>query len=81
MGVLKLNAPIRCTDPTKMERKLRKRVMSRPVSGTVKKCEATRERKRGESPNNAMLEPDAMPLKLGKFFAAANIAEKNLGEM
>ena len=38
------------------------RVTSKPVSAFVKKLEAIRERKSGDSPKRAMLVPDAIPV-------------------
>jgi hypothetical protein len=39
---------------------------------------AKKERNKGDSPYMTMDAPDAMPIRLGKFFVAANNNEKKL---
>jgi len=40
---------------------LRKRVIFRPVTESVKKLDASTDKNSGERPNNAILVPEAMP--------------------
>ena len=51
---------------------------SRPDCGSVKMVVAKKERNRGDNPYMTMDVPDAMPIRLGKFFVAANNNEKRL---
>lgn len=75
---LRLIAPIRWTHPDMAAWNFRKRVTSRPVSGSEKKFDARTDKKRGDNPNNAILVPEAMPRYLGNVLDAAKSEENNL---
>lgn len=51
---------------------------SRPDRGSVKVFVAKRERNKGDNPYMTIEAPEAVPIKLGKFFVAANSSEKKL---
>jgi hypothetical protein len=53
-------------------------VTFRPVSGSEKRFDASTDKKRGDSPNNAILAPEAMPRYLGNVFDAAKSDENSL---
>lgn len=71
-------APIRWTHPDIAAWNLRKRVTFRPVSESEKRFDARTDKKRGDSPNNAILAPEAIPMYLGNVFEAAKSEENNL---
>lgn len=51
---------------------------SSPDWGLVKRLVAKKERNKGDSPYMTMDVADAVPIRLGKFFAAANSNAKKL---
>ena len=50
----------------------------KPVSGSEKKFDARTDKKSGDSPNNAILAPEAIPRYFGNAFDAAKSEENNL---
>lgn len=71
-------APMIWTTPARTAMNETNPVTLKPYSSEVKYVEARSERKSGDSPNKAMLVPEAMPIYSGKFFEAANKDEKYL---
>ena len=61
-GVFRVSVPIRHTLPVSVAKNLRNEGTLRPVSGSVNAMKAIIEKKKGDSPNSAMVVPEAIPM-------------------